>query len=178
MNQQRLLFTTSFNHEDFPSQATFLAVGTPPLPNGEADLSYLLKAAADVAEKITADHYLVIKSTVPVGTGKKVEAQVKSILQKRNVPFKIFIVSNPEFLREGKAVSDFMNPDRIVIGSNTNLCEDLFREIYSQFIKNSPEKLLFVKRESSELIKYVSNTMLATRISFMNEIAQLWSTTL
>lgn len=165
----RLHFTTDTAVAVGAADAVFLAVGTPPHPKtGEADLQYIFAAAQEVAAAIT--HYTVVitKSTVPVGTGKKIAAVIRNTKPKADFD----IASNPEFLREGSAVSDFMNPDRIVIGTESNRAEEVLRELYQPLTgKNVP--LLATTVETSEMSKYASNAFLATKVAFINEIADL-----
>ena len=166
---ERLQFTTDLSAAVSAADAVFIAVGTPTRRgDGHADLTYVYAAAEQIAAAI--DHYTVIvtKSTVPVGTGREVE----SIIRKARPDATFDVVSNPEFLREGAAIEDFMRPDRIVIGTESDAAKDAMRELYRPlFLRETP--ILFTSRETSELIKYASNTFLATKITFINEIADL-----
>jgi UDPglucose 6-dehydrogenase len=166
---ERLQFTTDLPTAVSAADAVFIAVGTPTRRgDGHADLTYVYAAAEQIAAAI--DHYTVIitKSTVPVGTGREVEA----IIRKARPDATFDVVSNPEFLREGAAIEDFMRPDRIVIGTESDAAKDAMRELYRPlFLRETP--ILFTSRETSELIKYASNTFLATKITFINEIADL-----
>jgi UDPglucose 6-dehydrogenase len=165
----RLRFTTDLKSAVEPATVVFLAVGTPPKDDGSADLSYVESAARDVAQHIHDYKVVVMKSTVPVGTGKRLIELIKSNLPKP-VPFNI--VSNPEFLREGAAISDFMRPDRVVIGSDHERATEIMRELYRPlYLIETPFVITSV--EGAELTKYAANAFLATKISFINEIANL-----
>lgn len=153
--------------------AAFIAVGTPEGEDGSADLKYVKAVAQEIGEKAQSDLVVVVKSTVPVGTGDMVEETIRKAFQARQVKFKFDVVSNPEFLKEGAAIDDFMRPDRIVVGTTSVDSQNVFREIYKPFVMDDPSKLLFMDRRSSELTKYGANAMLATRISFMNELSRL-----
>lgn len=159
---KQLFFTTNLAKAIKNAEVIFIAVGTPQGENGKADLSQIYKSAGDIGKLL--DHYVIIvnKSTVPVGTAEKVEEIIKKQYNKN-----IDVVSNPEFLQEGVAVSNFFNPDRIVIGAETKKAKNIMAEVYKDF--DCPK--IFVSRESSEMIKYASNAFLATKISFINEIA-------
>ena len=169
----RLYFTASSVEALTGCRAIFIAVGTPEGENGSADLKYVRAVAQTIGELITGPALVIVKSTVPVGTCKEVASIIRSELSKRNVSFDIAIASNPEFLKEGAAIEDFMRPDRIVIGLEGQIGRDEFLEIYAPFVQDDPSKILFMDIPSSELTKYASNAMLATRISFMNELARL-----
>ncbi len=168
----RLCFTTSLKDSLIDSEVLFIAVGTPPDENGSADLRHVLSVAKEIGNYL--DHYMVIvtKSTVPVGTAKKVMETIRNELQKRNVDIQFDVASNPEFLKEGAAIDDFLKPDRIVIGINSEKAENLMRKLYKPFLLNN-HPILFMDIPSAELTKYAANAMLATRISFMNELANL-----
>ena len=163
----RLSFSTSFEESIPNSDVCFIAVGTPPLEDGSADTKYVLSAAESIAKNINKFTVIVDKSTVPIGTGFKVRDLVKSITK---VPFEV--VSNPEFLKEGCAINDFMRPDRVVIGTDSEVARSIMSELYSPFVPDL-DKLVYTDIISAETIKYAANAMLATRISFMNEIAKL-----
>ncbi len=150
----------------------FIAVGTPPDEDGSADLKYVLAAARNIGKYMTDYKVVVDKSTVPVGTGDKVRAAIAEELKARGVEVPYSVVSNPEFLKEGAAVEDFMRPDRIVVGAEDDQAIHLMRALYAPFQRNH-ERLLVVDIRSAELTKYAANAMLATRISFMNELALL-----
>jgi UDPglucose 6-dehydrogenase len=154
------------------AQVAMIAVGTPPDEDGSADLSYVLEVARGIGEHMT--DYLVIadKSTVPVGTAEKVEAEIKQALSRRRVDLPFDVVSNPEFLKEGAAVDDFMRPDRVVIGTESDRARDVLIELYEPFGRTR-DKLMFMGVRDAEMTKYAANAMLATKISFMNEIANL-----
>ncbi|MCF8372225.1 MAG: UDP-glucose/GDP-mannose dehydrogenase family protein [Bacteroidales bacterium] len=168
----RLFFTTSLKDSIEKSDAVFIAVGTPPDEDGSADLQYVLAVAAEVGRHI--DHYMVVvtKSTVPIGTAKRVKAAVQAELDKRGVDIQFDVASNPEFLKEGDAIDDFLKPDRIVVGVESELAEKTMRRLYKPFTLNN-HPILFMDVPSAELTKYAANSMLATKISFMNDIANL-----
>jgi UDPglucose 6-dehydrogenase len=168
----RLRFTTSYDESVAWGHIQFVAVGTPPGEDGSADLKHVLAAARSIGERMTEPKIIVDKSTVPVGTADKVREAVAQALAVRNVNVKFSVVSNPEFLKEGAAVEDFMRPDRIVIGCDDREVETEMRLLYAPFSRNH-EKLIFMDVKSAELTKYAANAMLATRISFMNEMALL-----
>ncbi|MDP4186762.1 MAG: UDP-glucose/GDP-mannose dehydrogenase family protein [Bacteroidota bacterium] len=168
----RLSFTTNLGESLVGAEAVFIAVGTPPDEDGSADLKYVLGVAREIGQNL--DHYLVVvtKSTVPIGTAQKVKAAVQAELTKRkmNVPFDV--ASNPEFLKEGNAIDDFLKPDRIVIGVESDTAQKTLSKLYKPFLLNG-HPLLFMDIPSAEMTKYTANSMLATKISFMNEIANL-----
>jgi UDPglucose 6-dehydrogenase len=168
----RLFFTTDINESIVDAEAAFISVGTPPDEDGSADLKYVLEVARSIGK--TLDHYLVVvtKSTVPVGTAEKVRAALQAELDKRKVDIKFDVASNPEFLKEGDAINDFMKPDRIVIGTDSERSTEVMQRLYKPFLLNN-HPIYFMDIPSAELTKYAANAMLATRISFMNEIAQL-----
>jgi UDPglucose 6-dehydrogenase len=168
----RLEFTTDIDRAVAHGTVQFIAVGTPPGEDGSADLSYVLQAARAIGDRMSDYKVIVNKSTVPVGTGDAVESAVKDALSARGASIAFAVVSNPEFLKEGAAVDDFMRPDRVVIGSNDERAVHLMRSVYSPFVRNR-DRLLVMDRRSAELTKYAANAMLATRISFMNELANL-----
>ncbi len=168
----RLHFTTDIEKAVQHGTIQFIAVGTPPDEDGSADLQYVLAAARNIGRLMTDYKVVVDKSTVPVGTGAKVKAAIADELGKRGVTIPYSVVSNPEFLKEGAAVDDFMRPDRIVVGAEEEQAIHLMRALYSPFQRNH-ERLIVTDVKSAELIKYAANAMLATRISFMNELANL-----
>lgn len=168
----RLHFTTDIEKAVQHGTIQFIAVGTPPDEDGSADLQYVLAAARNIGRLMTDYKVVVDKSTVPVGTGAKVKAAIADELQKRGVDIPYSVVSNPEFLKEGAAVDDFMRPDRVVVGAEDEQAIHLMRALYSPFQRNH-ERLIVTDVKSAELIKYAANAMLATRISFMNELANL-----
>ncbi len=173
MEHERLQFTTDLAGPLAQADIAFIAVGTPEGEDGSADLSYVKAVAQSLGQLLKKDLVVVVKSTVPVGTCDAVEDIIEAELKKRQVKHRVIVASNPEFLKEGDAVSDFMKPDRIVIGLNDLTGEEVFRDLYRPFILDDQGKLLVMDRRSSELTKYGANAMLATRISFMNEMALL-----
>ena len=168
----RLSFTTKIEEAVHFGEVQFIAVGTPPDEDGSADLQYVTEAARNIGRFMTSEKVIVDKSTVPIGTGDKVRAAVAEELKKRNVDIHFSVVSNPEFLKEGAAVEDFMRPDRIVIGTEDPKAIEVMKQVYAPFQRNH-ERLVVTNLRSAELIKYAANSMLATRISFMNELANL-----
>jgi len=163
----RLLFTTDVAKGVAGADIILLAVGTPPGPDGSANLQYIFKAAEDVADALTGWAVVVTKSTVPVGTGDKIEARMKP-----RTKHEFAVASNPEFLKEGDAVSDFMKPDRVIVGAEDKRAIDSLRNLYAPFTRTS-DRMLVMDRRSAELTKYAANSMLATRISFMNDLSNL-----
>ncbi|MGE5523449.1 MAG: UDP-glucose dehydrogenase family protein [Rhodospirillaceae bacterium] len=168
----RLRFTTDVKASAAHGTVQFIAVGTPPAEDGSADLSHVLEAARQIGRHITEYRVIVDKSTVPVGTAEQVKTAISEELVKRGVDVQFSVVSNPEFLKEGAAIEDFMRPDRIVIGTDDNRAEQIMRSIYAAIQRNH-DRLLVMDVRSAELTKYAANAMLATRISFMNELANL-----
>ena len=168
----RLQFTTDVSAAVGHGTLQFIGVGTPPDEDGAADLQYVLAAAANIGRHMTDYKGIVDKSTVPVGTADKVRAKIADALTSRGIELKFAVVSNPEFLKEGAAVDDFMRPDRIIIGSDDERASLLMRAVYSPFMRNH-DKLVVMDVRSAEFTKYAANAMLATRISFMNELALL-----
>jgi UDPglucose 6-dehydrogenase len=168
----RLSFTTDIARAVAHGTIQFIAVGTPPDEDGSADLQYVIAAARNIGRLMTDHKVIVDKSTVPVGTADKVNAAVADELAKRGVEIHYSVVSNPEFLKEGAAVDDFMRPDRIVVGADDEEAITLMRALYAPFQRNK-ERLIVMDVRSAELTKYAANAMLATRISFMNELALL-----
>jgi UDPglucose 6-dehydrogenase len=168
----RLSFTTSVEESIGFGSVQFVAVGTPPDEDGSADLQYVVTAARNIGKHMTAEKVVVNKSTVPVGTADKVRAVISDELKKRGVDIPYHVVSNPEFLKEGAAVEDFQRPDRIVVGLDSPRAEEVMRQIYAPF-QRQHDKLMVMDMRSAELTKYAANAMLATRISFMNELANL-----
>lgn len=167
IKQERLTFTTDLAAAIAPAKVIFLALPTPPGADGAADLSYVLGAAKDIAKLITEYKVIVTKSTVPVGTADKVTAVLKA---NTDVPFAV--VSNPEFLREGVAVEDFMKPDRVVIGTMDEKARTIMGDLYAPYVRQG-NPILYMDERSSELTKYAANSFLATKITFMNEIANM-----
>jgi UDPglucose 6-dehydrogenase len=168
----RLRFTTDVAAAVAHGTLQFIAVGTPPDEDGSADLQYVLAAARNIGRLMTEYKLVVDKSTVPVGTADKVKAAIQAELQARGLALDFSVASNPEFLKEGAAVEDFMKPDRIVIGAEGERAIELMRLVYAPFQRNR-DKLVIMDVRSAELTKYAANAMLATRISFMNELALL-----
>jgi len=169
----RLRFTTDMAEAVAGSEMIFIAVGTPPGEDGSVDMTHVLAAAEAVASEMTSYRIIVNKSTVPVGTGRKVKALVRGILDRRGLAGLDFdVVSNPEFLREGSAVRDFMHPDRVIVGSENEKAAGLIKDIYNVlYLIDTP--FIFTTLETAELIKYASNAFLAAKITFINEIANL-----
>ena len=165
--QGRLVFTTDLAAGIKEAQIIFMALPTPPGGDGAADLSYILGAAKDISKLVTEYKVIINKSTVPVGTADKVQAVFKE-----NTSVEIDVVSNPEFLREGVAVDDFMKPDRVVIGTSSEKAKKLLLELYGPYVRQG-NPILFMDERSSELTKYAANSFLATKITFMNEVANL-----
>ena len=171
-SQGRLEFTSSIARAVEHAEVLFIAVGTPPEEDGSADLSHVLAVAAAVGEQLEKPLLVVVKSTVPVGTCAKVRDVITEKLNERGVEVEFSVASNPEFLKEGAAISDFMKPDRIVVGVDNEKAESLLRELYAPFNRNH-QKLLCMDVRSSELTKYAANAMLATKISLMNELSNI-----
>jgi UDPglucose 6-dehydrogenase len=169
---ERLRFTTSAADGVAHGQLQIIAVGTPPDEDGSADLKYVLAVARSIGEHMTEYKVVVTKSTVPVGTSDKVGAAVSESLTKRKAELEFDVVSNPEFLKEGAAIEDFMRPDRVVVGADNPRVTELLRALYEPFTR-SREKIVVMDLKSAELTKYAANAMLATKISFMNELANL-----
>ena len=168
----RLRFTTRLTDCLDEVEAVFSAVGTPPDEDGSADLSYVLQVAREVGQNMNHYVVLVTKSTVPVGTAQKVKAVIAEELAARKVEIEFDVASNPEFLKEGAAVKDFMSPDRVVVGVESERARKLMQRLYAPFMMTN-NRILFTDIPSAEMIKYAANSMLATRISFMNDIANL-----
>ena len=169
VQSKKLFFTTDYKVLEY-ADAVFSAVGTPPDEDGSADLQYVLAVAKEFAKNIKKHSIIITKSTVPVGTAEKVRKVIIDTLKERGEEIEFDVVSNPEFLKEGTALEDFTNPERIVIGRDSDYAEMVMRSIYKKF---PDEKLVFTTIPSAEMIKYAANSMLAVRISFMNDIANL-----
>lgn len=167
-----LHFTTDATKAIQNSQISFIAVGTPMGEDGSADLQYVLAVAKKIGESITDYIVVVDKSTVPVGTAEKVKATIQAELDKRGVEIDFDVVSNPEFLKEGAAVKDFLHPDRVVVGADNEKSMSLMRELYAPFMKHH-DRFIGMDIKSAEMTKYAANAMLATKISFMNEMSQI-----
>jgi UDPglucose 6-dehydrogenase len=168
----RLVFTTDAAQGVAHGLFQFIAVGTPPDEDGSADLRYVLAVASTIAEHMDGYRVVVDKSTVPVGTADRVSEQVGKSLAARGARFEFDVVSNPEFLKEGAAIEDFMKPDRVIVGTDNPRTAELMRELYAPFNRNH-ERVLVMDVRSAELTKYAANAMLATKISFMNELANI-----
>ncbi len=168
----RLSFTTNLSESLDQTDVVFIAVGTPPDEDGSADLKYVLEVARQIGKSI--DHYMVIvtKSTVPIGTAKKVKAAIADEIEKRGIEVEFDVASNPEFLKEGNAIQDFLKPDRIVVGTESEKAEKTMSRLYKPFLLNG-HPIIFMDIPSSEMTKYAANSMLATKISFMNDMANL-----
>ena len=168
----RLKFTTDIIPVLSEIEVVFSAVGTPPDEDGSADLQYVLEVAKSVGKNMSNYILMITKSTVPVGTAKLVKEAIQNELDKRGVSIPFDVASNPEFLKEGDAINDFMRPDRIVVGIETERAQSIFEKLYKPFVLNG-HPVIFTDIPSAEMIKYAANAMLATRISFMNDIANL-----
>lgn len=170
--RKRLHFTTSLADGIREAEVAFIAVGTPPDEDGSADLKYVLGVAAEIGRHMQKQIVVVTKSTVPVSTSEKVRRALATELQKRNADLKFYVASNPEFLKEGAAIEDFMKPDRIVVGTDSKEAEEIMRKLYKPFLLNG-HPIIFMDIPSAEMTKYAANAMLATKISFMNDVANL-----
>ena len=168
----RLKFTTDYEKSVKEADVIFICVGTPPKVNGEADLSFFYAASENIGKYMDSYKVIVNKSTVPVGTADKVKKIISEELMKRNKLIEFDVVSNPEFLREGAAIKDFQNPERIIIGTSSEKAKEIMGKLY-KVLTRTDKPILFTTEKNAELIKYASNAMLATRISFMNEFSQL-----
>jgi UDPglucose 6-dehydrogenase len=168
----RLQFSTNLPEAIKGSDVAFIAVGTPPGEDGSADLKYVLAVADEIGRSMTDFIVVATKSTVPVGTGKKVQAAIQAALDQRGSDLDFAVASNPEFLKEGAAVEDFLRPDRIVIGVENERAEQIMRRLYKPF-QLSGDRMIYMDIPSAEMTKYAANSMLATKISFMNDIANL-----
>lgn len=172
VQKKRLHFSTSLKESIQGAEVIFIAVGTPPDEDGSADLKYVLAVASSIGEHMQHPLVVVTKSTVPVSTAEKVRKALQEQLSKRNSNLDFYIASNPEFLKEGAAIEDFMKPDRIVVGIDKPEAEELMRKLYKPFLMNG-HPIIFMDIPSAEMTKYAANAMLATKISFMNDIANL-----
>ncbi|SFF98841.1 UDP-glucose/GDP-mannose dehydrogenase family protein [Prevotella sp. KH2C16] len=168
----RLKFTTDLASVLNDQQIVFSAVGTPPDEDGSADLQYVLQVARTIGQNLNRYMVVVTKSTVPVGTARKVRATIQEELDKRGVDIQFDVASNPEFLKEGNAIKDFMSPDRVVVGVESSRAQEILTRLYKPFLVNN-FRVIFMDIPSAEMTKYAANSMLATRISFMNDIANL-----
>ena len=172
VQKERLFFRTKLSEVVNDSDAIFIAVGTPPDEDGSADLKYVIGVAREIGQHLNNYTVVVTKSTVPVGTAKKVKAAISEELAKRGVTVEFDVASNPEFLKEGNAIEDFLKPDRIVIGVETEKAEKVLKRLYKPFVLNN-HPIIAMDITSSEMTKYAANSMLATKISFINDIANL-----
>lgn len=172
VDARRLFFTTDLEYAVQQSRIIFIAVGTPPGEDGSADLQYVLAAAREIAQYMNADKIVVNKSTVPVGTGDLVTQEIAKVLASRKVEHRFAVVSNPEFLKEGAAIDDFMHPDRVVIGTQDHDAAELMKTLYAPFCRTH-DRILIMNLRSAEMTKYAANALLATKISFINEISRL-----
>jgi UDPglucose 6-dehydrogenase len=168
----RLTFTTDLKLSVTDSDILFIAVGTPPGEDGSADLSYVLSVARNIGQHMNDSKVIVNKSTVPVGTAKQVEDEVKKALNARGVTFEFEVVSNPEFLKEGTAIEDCLKPSRVIIGHTTENAKSIMQALYEPFVKNG-HPIIFMDTTTAEMTKYAANAFLATKISFMNELSEL-----
>jgi len=172
VQKERLFFKTKLSEVVNDSDAVFIAVGTPPDEDGSADLKYVIGVAREIGQHLNNYTVVITKSTVPVGTAKKVKTAIQEELDKRGVKLEFDVASNPEFLKEGNAVDDFLKPDRIVVGTESERAEKVLSRLYKPFLLNG-HPLIFMDITSSEMTKYAANSMLATKISFINDIANL-----
>ncbi|MBX7489935.1 UDP-glucose dehydrogenase family protein [Helicobacter turcicus] len=172
LQNKNLHFTTSLKKALIKAEVVFIAVGTPMGEDGSADLQYVLNVAREIGQQMERKLLIVNKSTVPVGTAQKVEDVVRVELQKRNVKIPFAVASNPEFLKEGDAINDFLRPDRVVIGIEKEWVKEILKEVYAPFLR-SHDRLITMDIKSAEMTKYAANAMLATKISFINEIARI-----
>ena len=172
VKNKNLLFTTNLEEAISEAEIIFIAVGTPMGDDGSADLQYVLAVAKSIGQSMQKNLIVVDKSTVPVGTADQVKATIQKELDLRNFDLQFYVVSNPEFLKEGAAINDFMKPDRVVIGADSEATFNKMRELYSPFFR-SHDRFITMDIRSAEMTKYAANAMLATKISFMNEIANI-----
>ncbi|RDY57600.1 UDP-glucose dehydrogenase family protein [Flagellimonas nanhaiensis] len=173
IKNKTLHFSTELSENLENCDIAFIAVGTPMGEDGSADLQYVLQVASQIGQHMSKPLIIVDKSTVPVGTADKVNETIAKELEKRNVSLDFHVVSNPEFLKEGDAINDFMKPDRVVVGSDDELATEKMRTLYAPFFRSSTDRLITMDVKSAEMTKYVANAMLATKISFMNEVANI-----
>ncbi|AUC14160.1 UDP-glucose 6-dehydrogenase [Tenacibaculum sp. SZ-18] len=172
VEKKNLFFTTKLEEAIEDAQVVFIAVGTPMGEDGSADLQYVIAVAREIGQKMKKSLIVVDKSTVPVGTADKVKATIQEELDKRSSDLEFHVVSNPEFLKEGDAINDFMKPDRVVIGAESKTAFDKMKELYSPFFRTR-DRFITMDVRSAEMTKYAANAMLATKISFMNEMANI-----
>ena len=172
VKNKNLFFTTNLGEAISDAEVVFIAVGTPMGDDGSADLQYVLAVAKSIGKTMNKRLIVVDKSTVPIGTANKVKTTIQLELDKRGIDFEFSVVSNPEFLKEGAAIDDFMKPDRVVIGADSEYAFDLMKQLYSPFFRTH-DRFITMDIRSAEMTKYAANAMLATKISFMNEIANI-----
>ena len=172
IQNKNLFFTTNLSDAIQDASVVFIAVGTPMGADGSADLQYVLSVAKEIGSSLEQSIVIVNKSTVPVGTADKVRVTIQQELDKRNVKISFDVVSNPEFLKEGAAITDFMKPDRVVVGSNNEHATQIMKQLYAPFFRTN-DRMIVMDVRSAEMTKYAANAMLATKISFMNEIANI-----
>jgi UDPglucose 6-dehydrogenase len=172
VKNKNLFFTTNLGNAISDVEIVFIAVGTPMGDDGSADLQYVLAVAKSIGASMVKELVVVDKSTVPIGTADKVKATIQKELDKRGVQIKFYVVSNPEFLKEGAAIDDFMKPDRVVIGADSDYAFGKMKQLYSPFFRTH-DRFITMDIRSAEMTKYAANAMLATKISFMNEIANI-----
>ena len=172
VREERLFFSSSLKQSMEKSNVYLIAVGTPPDEDGSADLQHVLAVASEIGQNLNDYAIIVDKSTVPVGTADKVRAAIQAELDNRGGDIEFDVVSNPEFLKEGAAVEDFMKPDRIIVGAETERAAEIMRQLYAPFNRNR-DRTIFMGVRDAEMTKYAANAMLATKISFINEIAGL-----
>lgn len=172
VSKGRLQFSTSLAQSIKGADVAFIAVGTPPGEDGSADLKYVIGVAQEIGQYMNSYGVIVTKSTVPVGTAEKVQTAIQKELEKRQLDIAFDVASNPEFLKEGAAIDDFLKPDRIVVGVSSTKAEEVMRKLYKPFLLNG-HPIIFMDVPSAEMTKYAANSMLATKISFMNDIANL-----
>ena len=172
IKNKRLDFSTNLSDVILEAKIVFIAVGTPMGEDGSADLQYVLEVAKSIGQSMTKELVVVGKSTVPIGTADKVREVIQKELDKRIVDYNFHVVSNPEFLKEGDAINDFMKPDRVVIGADSDYAFDVMKQLYSPFFRTH-DRFITMDIRSAEMTKYAANAMLATKISFMNEIANI-----
>ena len=172
LKNNNIFFTSNLANAIQDAQIVFIAVGTPMGDDGSADLQYVLAVAKSIGESMTKELVVVDKSTVPIGTADKVRETIQNELDKRQLQINFHVVSNPEFLKEGAAIDDFMKPDRVVIGADTKFAFEVMKQLYSPFFRTH-DRFITMDIRSAEMTKYAANAMLATKISFMNEIANI-----
>ena len=172
LKNNNLFFNTSLNESINESDVVFIAVGTPMGEDGSADLQHVKVVAKQIGTLMQKDLFVVNKSTVPVGTAKVVKSIIETVLQERKVSYKVDVISNPEFLKEGVAVSDFMKPDRVIVGAETEEAFNVMHRLYKPFMEKN-DRFITMDTASAEMTKYAANAMLATKISFINEIANI-----